>query len=404
MGEMLRRYWWPVAISTQLRNPDVRKVRLMGEDLALYRLPDGSVHLLTDKCPHRGAALSLGIVESDGLRCPYHGWLFDGTGKCLHQPGEPEDSTFAQRVRADAYEVQELGGLIFAYLGPQPAPILPRYDLFTWDDALRDIGYSTISCNFVQTMENAVDLDHVAWLHGRYSQWLTRRGLADEIPATFGRLNYATAFERTDYGILMRRRLNGQDESADDWAIGHPLVFPYLLKLGGGGSYGFHIRVPIDDHTTWALWYIAYRPGGRPVANPGPVSSYEVPWQTEDGGFLVNNVEGQDIMAWVTQGTIADRTQEHLGTVDKGVIMLRQLAFEQIERVQQGLDPINVFRDHENQGVFELPQEDNKFGNGSGYLRDALNATQARFSPRKEEILRLFAEADAAQPNPSPAR
>src|SRR5262249_26831422 len=89
MGTLLRRYWWPVAFAVDLRPPDVRKVRLLGTDLALYRLTDGSLHVLEDRCPHRGAALSYGIVESTGIRCPYHGWLFNGSGACLEQPGEP---------------------------------------------------------------------------------------------------------------------------------------------------------------------------------------------------------------------------------------------------------------------------------------------------------------------------
>lgn len=396
MGELMRRYWWPIAFSADLRPPDVRKARLLGEDLALYRLLDGSVHLIEDRCPHRGAAMSRGIVESNGLRCPYHGWLFDGSGTCLEQPGEPADSTFTDRVAAKAYRARELGGLIFAYLGPDPVPELPRYDLFCWDDAVRDVGYATIPCNFMQIQENAVDLDHVAWLHGRYSQWLDSKGIAVEIPSTFTRFNDVTVFERTDYGILMRRRLQGQDTTADDWSVGHPLVFPHILRLGGGGNYGFHIRVPIDDEHTWALWYLAYKPGDQPVEDPGPVSHYEVPWQLDNGEFLLNNVEGQDIMAWVTQGSIADRTKEHLGTVDRGVILLRQLFFEQLDALERGLDPMNVRRGPDANAVIDLPQEREKFGDGTAFLADLLAATHARFSPRREEILKRFADAGAS--------
>jgi 5,5'-dehydrodivanillate O-demethylase oxygenase subunit len=393
MGELLRRYWYPVAIGSQLGPGDRRKVRLLGEDLALCRLSDGTTHLLEDRCPHRGAALSYGIVEPEGLRCPYHGWLFDGAGRCLEQPGEPPSAAFTGRVRARSYAVEELGGLIFAYLGPEPVPTLPRYDLFCWDDAVRDIGYATIPCNFVQIMENGVDLDHVAWLHGRLSQWLAARGLADEIPRTFSRRNREVAFETTDYGILMRRQLEGQDSAADDWSIGHPLVFPNLLRLGGGGSYGFHIRIPVDDETTWVLWYLAYRPGDRPVTDPGPVTCYEVPWRDENGDFLLNNVEGQDIMAWVTQGRIADRSREHLGAVDRGVIALRRMFFEQLDRVGRGEDPINVRRGPGSDKIIELPQEIEKFGTGAGFLRDLLTATQARFSPRRGEIAGRYASA-----------
>jgi 5,5'-dehydrodivanillate O-demethylase len=394
MGDLLRRYWWPVAFVADLPRGDLCKVRLLGEDLVLYRRADGSAALLEDRCPHRGAALSYGIVESEGLRCPYHGWLFDDTGRCLEQPGEP-DATFAQRVRTTAYAVEELGGLIFAYLGPDPVPTLPRYDLFCWDDAIRDVGHATVPCNFMQIMENAVDLDHVAWLHGRYSAWLAGRGVADEIPRMFRRRNATVAFEQTDYGILMRRQLEGQDAAADDWSIGHPLVFPNLLRLGGGGSYGFHIRVPVDDEHTRLLWYTAYRTGEPPPPEPEAVTSYPVPWRTPDGDFLLNNVEGQDIMAWVTQGRIADRTREQLGAVDRGVIMLRRLFFAEMQRVDRGEDPMNVRRGPGSDAVIDLPQEVEKFGAGAGYLRDVLSATQARFSPRRDEIMRRYAEAGA---------
>ncbi|MBY8887009.1 aromatic ring-hydroxylating dioxygenase subunit alpha [Streptomyces sp. PTM05] len=397
MGEMLRRYWWPVAFSHDLKSPDVRKVRLLGQDLAIFRYRDGTTHVLSDSCPHRGASMSMGIVENHGLRCPYHGWLFDGKGRCLHQPGEPAESTFRERVRTTAYSAQELGGLIFVYIGPDPVPALPRYDLFCWDDAIRDVGHAVIPCNFVQVLENAVDLDHVAWLHGRYSQWLASRGVADEIPEMFTQINALTAFDRTDYGILLRRMLEGQNPTADDWAVGHPLVFPNLLRLGGGGSYSFHIRVPIDDETTWALWYTAYKPGDRATPGPEPVTSYPVPWRTSDGEFLLNNVEGQDIMAWMTQGKIADRTKEHLGTVDAGVILLRKIIFEQIEAVAAGRDPMNVYRG-DAPDIIELPQEHEKFGNGAAYLADVMAATQARFSPRKNEILQRFAMARSTAP------
>jgi 5,5'-dehydrodivanillate O-demethylase oxygenase subunit len=390
MGELLRRYWYPIAISAKLPRSNVQKVRLLGENLALYRLPDGSVNLLEDRCPHRGVHLSYGIVENEGLRCPYHGWLFDGTGACLEQPGE--GANFACKVKAGHYAVEELGGLVFAYLGPAPSPALPRYDLFCWDDAIREIGYATIPCNFIQTMENRVDLDHVAWLHGRYSKWLKSKEMPVEIPQTFAKLNREVSFEKTGYGVLMRRRLEGQDARSDDWSVGHPFIFPNMVKLGGGGQYGYHIRIPIDNETTWAVWYTAYRPGDLPVPNPGPVSDYEVPWRDDKGDFRLDSVEAQDIFAWVSQGRIADRSREHLGTVDKGVIMIRQMCFDQMERVQNGKDPIGVYRDADVSEIINLPQESEKFGSGRKYVRDALLATHARFSPRKAEIVERYAE------------
>lgn len=390
MGELLRRYWYPIAISAELPPGEAKKVRLLCQDLALYRLPDGSVHLVDDRCPHRGAALSNGIVEECGIRCAYHGWMFAGNGDCLEQPGE--DTSDACKLKAKTYHAQELGGLVFGYLGPTPAPALPRYDLYCWDDAIREIGHTTIPCNFVQTMENAVDLDHVAWLHGKYSKWLRERGVPANIPNTFAKVNREVKFEETDYGILMRRQLQGQDERSDDWSIGHPFVFPNMVRIGGGGSYGFHLRVPIDNTTSWAVWYTAYRPGGMPVPDPGPISSYEVPWRDETGRYLLNSVEAQDIWAWVSQGVVADRTRERLGRIDKGVALLRRMYFAQMALVRAGADPICVFRGPEAEGVIDLPQEVEKFGDGTHYIGDFLSAAHARFSQRREEIVRRYAE------------
>ena len=392
MGELLRRYWHPVAFTDEVITGRTRRARLLGEDLVLFRTADGLPHVIGTRCPHRGASLAYGIVESDGLRCAYHGWLFDGTGACREQPSEPAEARFHERVRADAWPARDLGGLVFAYLGPDPAPALPHWDLFCWDDAIRDVGYATIPCNFLQIMENAVDPHHVEWLHGRYSRWLRSHDLAAETPGTFGKQHHEVAFDRVDYGLLKRRRLSGQQRTDEDWSVGHPLVFPTMLRVGGGGSYGFHIRVPEDDTTTRMLWYTAYRPGGLPVPDPGPVTRYEVPWREPDGSLRVDHVEGQDIMAWVTQGPIADRTREHLGSVDRGVILLRQLYFEQIDRVHRGLDPMGVRRGPDAEVVVDLPQEEDKFGDGLGFVRDFLSAAHARFSPRRAEIARRYSE------------
>ena len=127
MGRLLRRYWWPVAITSDLADFPRRAVRLLGEDLVVFRDGSGRYGLLDRVCPHRGASLAYGICEADGLRCGYHGWLFDADGRCLEQPGEPPGSTFHEQITVRAHRVEELGGLVWGYLGPEPAPKLPRY-------------------------------------------------------------------------------------------------------------------------------------------------------------------------------------------------------------------------------------------------------------------------------------
>ena len=394
MGELLRRYWFPVAVASDLDLIPTKRVRLLGEDLVLYRDGQGRLGLLEEACPHRRASLVYGVCEVEGLRCGYHGWLFDQEGRCLEQPGEPADSTFKHRVAATAYQAQEMGGLIWGYLGPRPAPLLPRYDVFVWDGMLRDIGQAMIPVNFLQIMENAVDPHHVEWLHGRYFSYLKERwGVVNA--RSFAKRHVRIGFDVFEHGIIKRRLLEGQSEDADDWKIGHPMVFPDMLRVGGSGYYQAQIRVPVDDTHTWHVWYNAFKPGGGEVPAQETIPAYEVPFLDEKGNHIVDYVDGQDIMAWVTQGAIADRTKEHLGKSDLGVIMLRRLFLQQIARVERGQDPLGVVRDAEQNRVIVLPQEKDKFGAGEDFATEFIETGSVRYSPQKDAIRALYQRATA---------
>src|SRR5690349_16234400 len=135
VGELLRRYWHPVAIAADLTPESPTKfVRILGEDLVLFVTPEGAAGLLNDRCAHRGASLSYGRVEARGIACAYHGWLYDTKGNCLETPAEPAGSNFCLTVKQKAYPVQKLAGLYWAYLGPQPAPVIPKYDVWARTD------------------------------------------------------------------------------------------------------------------------------------------------------------------------------------------------------------------------------------------------------------------------------
>jgi 5,5'-dehydrodivanillate O-demethylase len=153
MGELLRRYWWPIAGVSEFDEAPTKPVRLMGEDLALYKDRSGNYGLLDRHCPHRRADLTYGLIEDCGIRCSYHGWHFDAAGHCLAQPyddiAHPEANLKAQ-VRVKAYPVEECGGLLWAYLGPQPAPCLPRWEFFAWKNGFRQIVLSELECNWLQ--------------------------------------------------------------------------------------------------------------------------------------------------------------------------------------------------------------------------------------------------------------
>ena len=140
MGTLLRCYWYPILASVELAPGQSREVRLLGEDLAVFRQPDGQLGLVTRQCPHRGTSLGRGLVSDRGVICPYHGWTFDRNGDCQNIPSEQQTPRLLASARIKGYPVEELGGLVFAYLGVQPTPLLPRYDLYVRDNVLRDIG------------------------------------------------------------------------------------------------------------------------------------------------------------------------------------------------------------------------------------------------------------------------
>jgi 5,5'-dehydrodivanillate O-demethylase len=359
MGAVMRRYWHPIATTTELEQEPVLAVRLLGEDLALYRAESGELGLVAQRCPHRGASLAYGIPEQDGLRCPYHGWKFSAEGTCLEQPAEPSDSTFKDRIRIPAYPVQAMGGLIWAYLGPEPVPLLPRYDLFVRDDLDREIGITRLPCNWLQIMENSLDPVHLEYLHTRYFNYVMRRKGQPEPTQT--RHHLKIAFDVFEFGIQKRRLLEGQTEDADDWRIGHPLLFPGILAIGDHSCPRFEIRVPMDDTHTLHFWYFGTpRAPGAPPQMHIPV--YDNPFRHDNGALVVETVNGQDMMVWVTQGEVSDRTTERLGTSDKGVILLRELLDEQIRRVERGEDPLGVLRDPaRNEPMIELSREGRGF-------------------------------------------
>jgi 5,5'-dehydrodivanillate O-demethylase oxygenase subunit len=353
-GELLRRYWWPVAAAAEIASRPTKKVRLLGEDLVLFRDRSGQLGLIAERCPHRRVSLVHGIPEPEGIRCPYHGWLMDRHGSCLEQPAEPPDSNFKEKIKVAAYPVQELGGLVFGYLGPEPAPLLPRYDQFVWDNAVREIGAAVIPCNWLQIMENSLDGTHVEWLHGYYGNYV-RQLAAEERGEPFrprpARHHTRIGFDLFEHGIVKRRIEEGGTEQDDDWKIGHALVFPCML-----GNPTMQIRVPMDDTHTWHLWYTATKVN-LPIPVQARVPFYDIPWRTDSGEFITDFVDGQDIMSWVTQGDIAERHLEKLGASDVGIILYRQVLKEQIDRVERGEDPLGVIRDPAKDQVIELPRE-----------------------------------------------
>lgn len=394
MGELMRRYWHPIAASSQLASHGTKAVRILGEDLVLYRDRSGQVGLVGDRCPHRNAGMIYGVPEQHGLRCAYHGWCYDASGRCTDQPYEQTEdpsSSFKDRIRIKAYPVQELADLIFAYLGPEPAPLVPRWDLFTRLDVPREIGSAVIPCNWLQIVENALDPVHVEWLHQHFANYVFERAGREDLrkrPQKHERIGFSVF----DYGIIKRRILEGDTEAHERWSTGHPLVFPMMLKSGSAAHPVFQMRTPIDDHKTLHLWYSAHYGADDDIelAKPDSVPVYEVPMPAllpggEPAWDVIDNNSGQDMVMWYTQGAITNRSAEHLGLSDRGIILYRKLLEENVETVRRGEDPMNVFRDPAVNQCLELPVERAKFGPGVFKAGERRGGNSSKYSPLLRE-------------------
>lgn len=375
MGEYQRRFWHPVAAAIEFERWPVKKVRLLGEDLALFRADDGTLGLLPDRCPHRGASLACGMTDGSGLRCAYHGWFFDAAGDCLETPAEPAGSRLKDRIKLTGYPVREMGGLVWAYLGPQPAPLLPRYEHLVAEGWNRSTGISSMPCNWLQVAENTLDPLHVEQLHMNYTNWV--RAQTGEPPVKV-RHHLKVDYELFEYGILKKRLWEGDPEDSDEWQVGHPLIFPGILLFPYNANYvQYQFRVPVDDENTIAYWYHAKRPGpGEALATTVPL--WDNPWKAPDGTFLAGNINAQDMMVWITQGAITDHRLEHLGESDRGVALYRKTLLEQVERVERGEDPLGVIRDPAaNTPYVSMPVE-----REVGYDLSAVNSRKHAFSGR----------------------
>jgi 5,5'-dehydrodivanillate O-demethylase len=340
MGELLRRYWWPIAAIEDLKKEPVMPVRLLSEDLTLFQDTKGNIGLIGDRCAHRAISLAYGIPQDNGLRCAYHGWTYNTAGKVVDMPFEPA----CLPLKVKSYATEVLGGLVWAYLGPQETrPLLPRFELFCREDWDRSVLFRHLPCNWVQCNDNSMDPVHFEHLHGYFGDWWNRKHNIGKPVRTARHLKID--FDIFEHGIYKRRLVEGEPEDADDWTVGHPFIFPHTLCQGVGDSYGYQIRVPMDDENTMHVRYRgAPMKDGKEPTDIVPVIHGALNYD-EFGRVEWPDVSMQDEAAWVGQGPLSDRTKEHLATSDKGVILYHNLLIENMEKVARGEDPMNTVRD-----------------------------------------------------------
>ncbi len=344
MGELLRRYWHPIGLLGDA-GATPRQVRVLGEDLILFRDGAGQPGLLHPNCCHRGTSLYYGKVEERGIRCCYHGWLYSVQGRCLDQPCEPDGGGLArERRRQPWYPVQELYGLIWAYMGPpEKKPVLPRYEclevlaegevLEADDSSIGGGGPPIIPCNWLQHYENLVDPFHVVILHSAFSgtQFVKEMAVMPQVTwETHAHGVRTVSLRQLPDGRTLRRI------SEAGLPTLRVIPNPKLAQFGRVESLGWVL--PIDDNS-FRIYVV-----GR-VREAGELGRM----RTRMNGKLwheMTEAEHQahpnDVEAMVSQGLIARHSEEHLATSDKGIVMLRRLLEQQLAALREGRDPAGV--------------------------------------------------------------
>jgi phenylpropionate dioxygenase-like ring-hydroxylating dioxygenase large terminal subunit len=361
-GEFLRRYWWPAALSEELPPGGAPiPVRLLGEELTLFRDQNGRPGLLGIHCSHRGADLSYGRIEDGGLRCLYHGWLYDVEGHCLEQPGEPTGSTFKERVRHTAYPCHEAAGMVFAYLGPGGPPLFPNYEFLTVPDPYVFATKSHSECNYLQGNEGNFDPQHLSFLHRflKHGEEDFRQAYhAGDVCPTIDPVE-------TEFGMhLYAVRKADQDRQ---FVKVRSFIMPAAGAVGSRGEAGYVVNwhVPLDDENHWrySISFSRDMPIDHDTVRQqrqGISQNYRLE-RNRSNRFLQDREEMKsetfigmgrsfvvhDTWATESEGTIYDRTAEHLGYTDRGIIVLRKLMLQAIADVEAGQDPLGVIREPE---------------------------------------------------------
>jgi phenylpropionate dioxygenase-like ring-hydroxylating dioxygenase large terminal subunit len=358
MGDLMRCYWLPALLSSELPSPDADPVRvvLLGEELIAFRDTAGRVGLLAHNCPHRGASLFFGRNEEAGLRCVYHGWKFDADGACIDMPNEPAESDFRNKVRAVAYPTLERGGIVWAYMGPRSEPPpLPDLEPNMLPGAERHAGAIQRACNWLQALEGDIDTSHLGFLH------LGAVNPEQQVPGTF---NYYTVSDRcpryavvdTDAGAMYGAYRPATAE-VNYWRIAQ-FLFPFYALIPSGVlglSRLVRAWVPMDDEHT--MFFVMGAQGsvgaGIDLRQVQPNTS---DWygrfrlaQTADNDYQIDrhkqrslqsytglsSVHLEDLAITESMGTLLDRSAEHLGTSDVMVIRVRRRLIAAAKALQE---------------------------------------------------------------------
>lgn len=340
MGTLLRKFWQPIARSATLAKGDARALRILGEDLTLYRGDSGRAFLIGGRCAHRCTVLHTGKVEANQLRCMYHGWRYDGTGRCTEIPAERRPR--AEEIRIAGYPLHEYAGMVFAYMGESPSPAfdLPRKDFLEQPGCHINVREAVWDCNWFQQIENSLDAVHVSFVHvwGKVSRY------GEEISTAIPQLEY---FE-TSAGIKQVATRSKDNVRVSDWTFpnNNHIVQPGPQK-GDPWNHTYVWAVPIDDTRTLRFTLYAFAASATEVArgfaedphrefNPADHHAQLFGAHTLPDVSAPEVLSAQDYVALKGQGEIADRMQENLSESDAGIALLRKIFQRELDAIRQG--------------------------------------------------------------------
>ncbi len=359
-GRFLRSYWQPIATSEEMPIGGApMPIKIMGEELVLFRNDKDQLGLIGLHCAHRGTDLSYGRVENGGLRCLYHGWLFDVEGKCIDQPAEPDDKKFCHKVRQTSYPVQEKGGAIWTYMGEGRPPLIPDFEFLKAPEPNRITFRVVQNCNWLQGLESSTDPAHTTYLHRLAPGAPSARGGGSAVNLRDLRGDDAPAIdiEHASYGTRIFALHNSPN--GGKYLRINNFVFPNAATPSTGmGDSGYQGRwyVPIDDHTHARFEFI-YR-HAQPLDKDAMrknrdqndsrddlrhirrsenryLQAREEKKRNDSFTGMGRHFPTHDAFAIETQGTIQDRTQEHLGSSDVVIIEVRKALFKAIKQMEE---------------------------------------------------------------------
>jgi phenylpropionate dioxygenase-like ring-hydroxylating dioxygenase large terminal subunit len=371
-GKLMRMYWQPAALVEELETGrPIKAVRLLGENFVLFRDEKGRYGLMDRDCPHRGADLAFGRLESGGLRCAFHGWLFDVTGQCLETPAEPASSSLCKNIKQRSYPVAEKGGVLWAYLGEGEPPAFPEIDCFAAPQQYTFAFKGLFECNWLQALEVGIDPAHASFLHrffededtsASYGKQFRSASADSDMPMTKVLREYDRPIikvEHTEYGlrVIALREIDGERTHVrvTNQLFPHAFVIPLSTEMT---ITQWH--VPVDDEKCY--WYAIFTSYSNPVdkkkMREQRLELYELPEyrsrknKTNDYAFdpheqatetytgMGTDINVHDQWAVESMGAIQDRTREHLGQSDKAIIQYRRLLRQEIDKVASGGKPL----------------------------------------------------------------